>query len=381
MVCSHNTLLVFLKYADIWIDEHGLHVWQESDDELDAPIEDVPVQGMVEGIVELPPLAYQAPYETPLPPLNTPVLASQVLPSIASAQVPETLALPSIMSTSAREPSPSDAAMMKCSVQPITGNPTMASLKEKTGKHAYFEAREENKATMARQGNTYPSPPRVPSASQTRHNTVQQNLPTWTSPVLSDPKGFNSPEQLSLTSRPVTKSLWHSTGDDFLNMPQEDRSIAQSSHQPNDDEEEATTSAYQYNLWKQAKASQEDESHLHRRIGINELVEVREKTEEPQEQRAPKKRKAAAISTATPEEEMWQDEQRNEDITENSVVQPISPPASPPGSNSQVLSEPSFRPTKRMRRFAERVGYVALGGATVGAMLFGSLVLTAPSFA
>lgn len=271
--------------------------------------------------------------------------------------------------------------MMKCSIQPqMTSNPTMASLKEKTGKHAYFEAREENKATIARQGNAYPSPPSALPVAQTRHNTVQ-NVPSWSAPALSGSQGSNSMDQLSQTSRPVTKSPWHSTGDDFLNMPQEDHNIAQDYHQPNDDEEEATTSAYQYNLWKQAKASQEDEAQPHRRIGINDIVMVQESGEQPQEQGAPKKRKAAAISTVTQAEEMWQDEQRNEDSTKDPVVQPISPPASPPGSNSQVLSEPSSRPAKRMRRIAERVGYAALGGATVGAMIVTSLIYTAPSFA
>jgi len=38
------------------------------------------------------------------------------------------------------------------------------------------------------------------------------------------------------------------------------------------------------------------------------------------------------------------------------------------------------RPTKRVKKFVERLGYAALGGAAVGAGLFSVLVATAPDF-
>lgn len=52
-----------------------------------------------------------------------------------------------------------------------------------------------------------------------------------------------------------------------------------------------------------------------------------------------------------------------------------SPPTTP---NEQTDPEP--RPNKRVKRIAERVGFAALGGATVGALVLSSLIYTAPSF-
>lgn len=43
-------------------------------------------------------------------------------------------------------------------------------------------------------------------------------------------------------------------------------------------------------------------------------------------------------------------------------------------------ARPYLRPTKRIKRLAERVGFAALGGATVGALVFSSLIYTAPNF-
>ncbi|KAK0636314.1 hypothetical protein B0T17DRAFT_76112 [Bombardia bombarda] len=48
---------------------------------------------------------------------------------------------------------------------------------------------------------------------------------------------------------------------------------------------------------------------------------------------------------------------------------------------SMTMASQDGRPTKRLRRVAERVAYAALGGVTAGAMIFGTLILTAPSFA
>lgn len=52
-----------------------------------------------------------------------------------------------------------------------------------------------------------------------------------------------------------------------------------------------------------------------------------------------------------------------------------SPPTTPDG---QAGPEP--RPNKRIKRIAERVGFAALGGATVGALVISSLIYTAPNF-
>lgn len=56
-----------------------------------------------------------------------------------------------------------------------------------------------------------------------------------------------------------------------------------------------------------------------------------------------------------------------------------SPLPSPPPSPAEVGGVEQ-RPTKRMKRIAECVGYAALGGVSVGAMVLTSLIYTAPSF-
>lgn len=52
-----------------------------------------------------------------------------------------------------------------------------------------------------------------------------------------------------------------------------------------------------------------------------------------------------------------------------------SPPTTP-----EQQTDRETRPVKKVKRFAERVGFAALGGATVGALVFSSLVYTAPNF-
>lgn len=66
--------------------------------------------------------------------------------------------------------------------------------------------------------------------------------------------------------------------------------------------------------------------------------------------------------------------------TTNVQSQLPSPPTSPPTS-PQDVANPEARPTKKMKRIAERVGFAALGGATVGAMVLTTLIYSAPTFA
>lgn len=374
----YSPALIFLTGA------HGLMTWPEIDDKVAS-------QHLANTLQSEPThRAYHDVLDASLPSLNLPILATQLLPSILSnaPPMPTTTPLPSINAPALREPSPSDAAMMKSSVQPQTiTHPTVELLKEKTGKHAYFEAREENKAALARQIQKYPSPPSAPQAMPA-NNDLSPRKSVWRAQAMLNAQEPIEPTQAGPSSQPVVKSPWLSTGDDFLNSPQEGRNHSRDQAQPENEveaEDEAMTSAYQYHLWKQSRmeASQTSESNS-RRIGINDIVMDQELCEQPvknaETQENTKKRRAAAISTATQEEQSWHNEQQNEAPTADAVVQPISPPASPIGTATQISSE-TPRPTKRMRRIAERVGYAALGGATVGAMIVTSLIYTAPSFA
>jgi hypothetical protein len=162
-------------------------------------------------------------------------------------------------------------------------------------------------------------------------------------------------------------------------------------------------------------------------VGISDIVEYPGMTAD----KAPEKRKADDISTLNPEEERWA-VSINED---RKMVAPMSPAPSDPlspkegkeaeskgtenekttttlssGSNTETVVEESKyapdqpshplpensppspvamaeaeiqRPAKRqrIRDIAERVGYAALGGVTAGAMIVGTLIYTAPTFA
>ncbi|KAJ4415453.1 hypothetical protein N0V82_007324 [Gnomoniopsis sp. IMI 355080] len=104
------------------------------------------------------------------------------------------------------------------------------------------------------------------------------------------------------------------------------------------------------------------------------------------------KRKAAEISEESPSEFKWASSSEDKSKagssaeTLKSSSQPSSqstrnpiPLPSPPPSPDEVRS-PEQRPSKKIKKIAERVGYAALGGVSVGAMVLTSLIYTAPNF-
>jgi uncharacterized protein YbaA (DUF1428 family) len=118
------------------------------------------------------------------------------------------------------------------------------------------------------------------------------------------------------------------------------------------------------------------------------------------------KRKAEAISSSTEEELAWEAGEVMEVDNDKEVAEPIKSSTEdkevnePMEASAEVmairpldvpvsfatcalrLDDDSDRPAKRqrLRNIAERVGYVALGGVATGAMMFGALVYTAPTF-
>lgn len=106
------------------------------------------------------------------------------------------------------------------------------------------------------------------------------------------------------------------------------------------------------------------------------------------------KRKAAEISEETLQEIEWahsisQDESKAASSSE--AMQSSSSHSTYPSSSDQIplpspppslreSASPEQRPTKKIKKIAERVGYAALGGVSVGAMVLTSLIYTAPSF-
>lgn len=104
------------------------------------------------------------------------------------------------------------------------------------------------------------------------------------------------------------------------------------------------------------------------------------------------KRKAADISEESPLEFRWAFSSKDKseaatpsgDLTSPfcpavSSISDQTPLPSPPPSPEEV-TVPEQRPTKKIKRIAERVGYAALGGVSVGAMVLTSLIYTAPNF-
>ncbi|KAK1760568.1 hypothetical protein QBC47DRAFT_367527 [Echria macrotheca] len=144
-------------------------------------------------------------------------------------------------------------------------------------------------------------------------------------------------------------------------------------------------------------------------------VQVTDTTVDSDADKTSKKRKADDVSTVTGEETSWL-EQQSRPVEASAPASPapapsaeLDVPATEPTATSEPMtidSEPQAvsaeltsdtcsaqtcvvtlstsdeRQPKRMRllHIAERAGYVALGGVTAGAMIFGTLVYTAPSF-
>jgi hypothetical protein len=154
------------------------------------------------------------------------------------------------------------------------------------------------------------------------------------------------------------------------------------------------TSAYQFSLSKKAQSG-------HAKLYISNIIEQEpESANDPEpipeakqilefESSPTLKRKAAEISLLTPEEEETEPvspghqppavperESMESAVNETEVPEPIpQPPVVAHGD-----AAPEVRAPKRLRRFAEAVGYVALGGAATGVALLSTLIATAPSF-
>ncbi|KLU86500.1 hypothetical protein MAPG_05512 [Magnaporthiopsis poae ATCC 64411] len=112
-----------------------------------------------------------------------------------------------------------------------------------------------------------------------------------------------------------------------------------------------------------------------------------ESTQPKEQPKGSPKRKAAEISETSRDElnAMRCREPEQDQDSHSAPITPAPPQAPPsdlvpavPEQTNTRLGEP--RPVKRLRRFASSVGIAALGGITVGAVVFGSLAATCPAF-
>jgi hypothetical protein len=323
----------------------------------------------------------------------------------------------------ARQPSPSDAAMVKgrlhqresghigvCDLGEF-GRPAAQTLGEKTGKGDFFEAREINKAKFIagnRSGPTIATGPGFicgPNVDQNRHRSInatanpfeQQQHPFGASQSSKPPTGptvsfgesyhpfksfqassaINKLSPADLVCKFITRSFQDSllTGLDFPTREQ-CSFLDNPAHGPPLERapspEPYLTSAVNYNA-----ATQRPRSGL----GINDIINTSSTMAQSL------KRKADEISDATDAElRVWAQSSTSstdDPMGSGDVADAKAPAAvSSPGTETVPAAPgaPAARPTKRLKKLLENVGYAALGGVAVGAGLFSVLVATAPDF-
>lgn len=140
---------------------------------------------------------------------------------------------------------------------------------------------------------------------------------------------------------------------------------------------EAISSSTEEELaWHASEVQKSEASGANEREEVMELMEVMEVDKD--------KEVGEPIESSTEDKEVNEPmEGSTEAATKIAVtVESLDLPVSVATSTVRLNDDDSDRPAKRqrLRNIAERVGYVALGGVATGAMMFGALVYTAPTF-
>ena len=320
-----------------------------------------------------------------------------------------------------RQPSPSDAAMVKgrkpapesthigvCDLGEF-GRSAAQTLGEKTGKGDFFEAREVNKAKFSGnnksgqasgltgmtapifagncEGNRSPLTPAAPNTFERRvFGASPSSKPSSGSPFgfgesyypVTSHEASSAVNKLSPADMPC-KTIIHGFQDSLLTASDPTREqcsfLDNPAHGPVLDRapspEPYMTSAVNFNA-----ATHKPRSGL----GINDIINNASTTTQSL------KRKSDEISDATDTElRMWAQSSTasNGDVkgsanvaeSEQTALSSLMAGVAPTVSNA-----PASRPTKKFKKLLENVGYAALGGVAVGASLFSVLVATAPDF-
>jgi len=316
--------------------------------------------------------------------------------------VEKSLGLPSL---SFRQPSPSDAAMVKIRVGTAdTGiycNPAIQSLGEKSGKSTYFAAREINKLRYshgepkktASTANTLEVHDMLSSGgSDTKSNLSERPLveprkvispefgpsliklqpkfgQNYNSALVSQVDGTlylkKTPDQSRFDSTIPTREAWPS-----LDKP-DTKPLPPRAPSPLPD----MTSAMNYTTSKDsmaaaASAAKAASNPPRTALKIDEMCISTSST-------PTLKRKVEYISSSSDQElRSWGNDTSTTAQFSSNVA------ASEPSLGQITLASDveAPRPTKRFKKFMEKVGYAAIGGVAVGASLFTALVATAPNF-
>lgn len=229
-----------------------------------------------------------------------------------------------------------------------------------------------------------------------------------------------TPKSSSVNQTVVITPLLES-GDEFLNKPQDSIDLELPTY-PGDEKDEPI-SAYELQKRKLAaqkqlptKESKFTDGTRRTHVGISDIVDVSPGAEPESEKQAPAaakgKRKADDMMELNEQEIQWEASESKiirhlraanktmlrhapaniDDLSASGVEALIDDvlgnrrsttlPDTPNNVSKHVGPVSDERPPKRLRlrKIAERLGYAALGGATVGAALVSTLIYTAPTF-
>ncbi|PMD44046.1 hypothetical protein L207DRAFT_508816 [Hyaloscypha variabilis F] len=308
-----------------------------------------------------------------------------------------------------RQPSPSDAAMVKgrmpapestnigvCDLGEF-GKPTAQTLGEKTGKGDFFEAREFNKAKFGANSKSaqasgfseMATPPFLGSFDETHPRLTTSTMNPFEGRVFGASQASNPSSGPSfgfgealypVNSHKATSAANKLSPADIIYFPTRDPCdfLDNPAHGPALDRalspEPYMTSAVNFNA-----AAHKPRSGL----GINDIINTASTTTKSL------KRKADDISDVTDAElRIWaqsstassDDLNGSADASKPEEQASISSPMTGVVPTVHDNPAPAPRPTKRLKKLLENVGYAALGGVAVGAGLFSMLVATAPDF-
>lgn len=410
-------------------DEQGVFLYDSESEEMDdidpIDVDFDPYSQPVCQQSQLPPA--QATLPTQSVPSGHPVLPS-LNTALSQPDFKFGFQLAPVMQSAPRQPSPSDAVLPvgrrhhgsedDCGV-------TVESLGLKSGKPDFFEAREQNKIKMANSGASHAlgASPFARMASDSAYvdkdalRPVTEDIPQFPMsssteieyPSASALNKETPPEptpQHEAQTAPVPQSLTgfsaRTTSQDYqslLRIPYDSTPMTFEqalSTAPLEETSEMDTKVQEAvdPAWTAASADELFQMKQLAQIRTNRAsgsllnppeAPMTSEYSEARKDTTKGKRKAADISETTDEERVWHQQSASDQEPVPSSPVPVQPEIEMDLSKLSFHNTPepgstAVRPTK-MRKIAERVGYAALGGATVGAMVFTSLIYTAPNFA
>lgn len=267
-----------------------------------------------------------------------------------------------------RQPSPSDAAMVKTQLAPAATpiSAPVQSLGDISGKSAFFEAREANKVNLRRftepseeQLVNIPKPFSFSSLSAPQFESIEFVSSTCLNAEaektgLTD-SAMPTRDECSFLDRPDTTPVAPRAPSPILDM----------------------TSAMTYTASKDSIAA------AAKSVTKPRVLKIQDMCDRPIATPVSLKRKAQDISSASDEElRTWANDtlQTVQNTSTNTTLADHDSVNTASDRSLLTVNLDVPRPTKRFRKFMERVAYMAVGGVAFGAIGFSALVATAPSY-